>query len=105
MPAEKPFCSHCVFIVPVCRLETDCQRAPMLPMIRGSYRGSSQNATLLLWKRGSTQCTSMPKKRRLCFGGDSSVAQSREQSHEPTIRGFGVDVFIVSNRAMAIPSQ
>ena len=73
MPAEKPSCSHCVFIVPVCRLKTDCQRAPM---IRGSdIRASSQNATLLLWKRGSTQCTSMPKKRRLCFGGDSSLAQ------------------------------
>ena len=79
--AEKPSFSHCVFIVPVCRLKTDCQRAP-LPMIYWDIRGS-QKARILL-KRGSTQCTSMPKKRRH-FGGDSPVAQWCE--HEPTIRG------------------
>ena len=96
--AEKPSFSHCVFIVPVCRLKTDCQRAP-LPMIYWDIRGS-QKARILL-KRGSTQCTSMPKKRRH-FGGDSPVAQWCE--HEPTIRAFGVHFFIVSNRAFN-PSQ
>ena len=95
--AEKPSFSHCVFIVPVCRLKTDCQRAPMLPMIRGYQGFFSKSHNSAVETRQYT--VHIDAKEKEAFLWWWQLSSSVKQSHEPTMTGVNYYPLVMTNIA------